>query len=273
MINFEFYTYTYLDPRNPGVYEYGDYRFDYEPFYVGKGKGRRCKEHLSKSKLKEKSYKNNKIKAILNENLEPIIIKVKIDLLECVSFKYEIELIKLIGRVDLDTGPLTNHTDGGDGNSGMVVSEETKNKRSGKNHYNYGKHLSDETKKKKSESMIKFRAEHPEWQSGENSPMFGTQQSEETKKKRSEASSGEKHYNFGKHHSEETKIKLSEAKLGENNPNYGKPMSEDHRQKIAKSNTGKKLSPEHIRKREETKRRNREFKKLEELRESNVIII
>ena len=32
-----FYVYAYLDPRKPGVFQYKDFRFDYEPFYIGKG--------------------------------------------------------------------------------------------------------------------------------------------------------------------------------------------------------------------------------------------
>lgn len=32
-----YYTYVYLDPRRPGNYEYGNFLFAYEPFYVGKG--------------------------------------------------------------------------------------------------------------------------------------------------------------------------------------------------------------------------------------------
>ena len=66
----DYYVYTLCDPRKPGAYEYGEYKFEYEPFYVGKGKSNRCTAHLKESSLKVKSYKNNKIKTILNENLE-----------------------------------------------------------------------------------------------------------------------------------------------------------------------------------------------------------
>jgi hypothetical protein len=40
----------------------------------------------------------------------------------------EIEFIKLYGRKDNGTGCLVNHTDGGEGNTGYIFSEETKEK-------------------------------------------------------------------------------------------------------------------------------------------------
>jgi hypothetical protein len=45
--------------------------------------------------------------------------------------------------------------------------------------------------------------------------MYGKHHSEETKKKMSASLKGEKHPFYGKHHSEETKKKMSEAKKGE----------------------------------------------------------
>lgn len=44
--------------------------------------------------------------------------------------KKEIELIKLYGRIDLKSGILSNLTDGGDGNHNVIVSKETRIKRS-----------------------------------------------------------------------------------------------------------------------------------------------
>ena len=33
----KYYVYIYIDPRKPGKFKYGEYEFDYEPFYIGKG--------------------------------------------------------------------------------------------------------------------------------------------------------------------------------------------------------------------------------------------
>jgi len=121
----KFYVYVYLDPRKKSNYKYGEFEFDFEPFYVGKGSGFRDKCHLNEYNLNFiSSYKNNKIKKILSENLSPIIIRVKKNLLENDAFNLEVELIRLIGRNDLGLGPLTNLTNGGDGISGYKFSDD-----------------------------------------------------------------------------------------------------------------------------------------------------
>jgi len=111
-----FYTYIYLDPRKPGLFEYGEYEFNYEPFYIGKGSGRRWKD----KKNDHCEYKINRIKEY---GLEPII-KLREDLDEIKAFEIEKELIKLIGKENSNEGPLTNIVDGGEGSSGYKWTEE-----------------------------------------------------------------------------------------------------------------------------------------------------
>ena len=69
-----FYVYAYLDPRKPGKFVYGNFIFDFEPFYVGKGKDNRITEGLvSKRENKFKIAKINKIK---KSNLDVIYLKI-----------------------------------------------------------------------------------------------------------------------------------------------------------------------------------------------------
>jgi hypothetical protein len=108
-----FYVYIYFDPRNFGDFIYDELRFEYEPFYVGKGSGDRFKIHLYESVSKRSSPKLNKIRSILENNLQPIIIKLKDNLSENEAYELESKVICMIGRKDLEKGPLINLTDGG----------------------------------------------------------------------------------------------------------------------------------------------------------------
>lgn len=115
-----FYVYVYLDPRKPGKYKYGKYKFNHEPIYVGKGnRGRDYEIHKNKLLIRK-----------LNKILLPLSVKLEECLTEKEAFELEIMLITTIGRIDLKTGPLCNFTNGGEGTSGIVMSEETRQKRS-----------------------------------------------------------------------------------------------------------------------------------------------
>ena len=140
-----FYVYVYLDTRKPGKYIYGDYSFDYEPFYVGKGTGDRSKSHLWETAGRNTNqYKFNKIQKIKKETgKNPIVILVKENLFEKESYELEIKYITTVGRYDLKKGPLTNHSDGGDGPKNL--SQETRDKMSTSR---MGKKHSEETKDK-----------------------------------------------------------------------------------------------------------------------------
>ena len=103
-----------------------------------------------------------------------------------------------------------------------------KSRMAGENHPNYGKHLSEETRKKISKSHQGKRLSEETKRkmslsrSGPKNPNYGKRMSEETKKKLSEAHKG---YVT----SEETKKKLSIALSGPNHPRYGIKVSEEER--------------------------------------------
>lgn len=128
----EFYVYALLDPRKQGVFNYEITQFDFEPFYIGKGNGRRAKRHIDEAKWNRikvwNRFKDAKIKSILRAGSIPIIIKIKVFTEEHLSFEYEKLLISHIGRHDLKKGPLVNLTDGGEGKCGHIVGDKSKNK-------------------------------------------------------------------------------------------------------------------------------------------------
>lgn len=81
----------------------------------------------------------------------------------------------------------------------------------GKTSAMYGKHHTEETKRKLSEA--KRGENNPMYgRSGEKAPNYGKQWSEETREKFLAANSGENHWMYGKRHSEETKKKMSMAR-------------------------------------------------------------
>jgi hypothetical protein len=107
------YVYIYYDPRKTPI----------EPIYVGKGKGKRMSFHKNRAQNPILKRKLDKIKDL---GLEPIIEKFIDNISDEEALKIEIELITKYGRIDLNTGPLCNLTEGGDGTSGRIASEETK---------------------------------------------------------------------------------------------------------------------------------------------------
>ena len=126
MVNpYRFYTYAYL-------------REDRTPYYIGKGQTHRAYQQKGKPCATPKD-KNR-------------IIFLKQNLTEEEAFKHEIYMIAVLGRKDLGTGILHNRTNGGDGVSGWVPSEETKRKISkihkGKIPWNKGVSHTRETKNK-----------------------------------------------------------------------------------------------------------------------------
>ena len=99
-----FYTYAYL-------------REDGTPYYIGKGTG---------SRVYDKRRTINKPKA-------DKILFLKRNLTEEEAFKHETYMISVFGRKDIGTGILRNHTNGGEGASGRVLTQEHKDRISSAN--------------------------------------------------------------------------------------------------------------------------------------------
>lgn len=98
-------------------YKVGNFCFDYQPFYIGKGCNSRCFDHIKESKKSKnkKIFLYKKISKIIKEGFSVDVKILKNKLSEAQAFLFEIEMIKLIGRYDKKLGPLVNCTDGGDG--------------------------------------------------------------------------------------------------------------------------------------------------------------
>ena len=170
-------------------YTYAFLREDRTPYYIGKGKGNRA------YRRRDKGIKPPKDKSK--------ILILKQNLTEEESFRHEVYMIAVFGRKDLGTGILHNRTNGGDGVSGAVVSDETRRKMS---EALKGKPRSKEIRRKISEAH-KGKTHSEKSRRNMSESQKGKTFSEETKRKLSESQKG-------KSRSEESKRKLSEANKG-----------------------------------------------------------
>lgn len=148
-----YYIYVYFDPTR-GL----------EAFYVGKGTGIRSHRHLTRT---DKHPFTRRIQKMAKQGVIPIIERYE-DLTEEAALSLEKALIAEIGRKDLGKGTLLNLTDGGEGTSGRIHTDETKKKIGKKSkerthspeiiekikNGNTGKTRSDETRKRMSKSSL-----------------------------------------------------------------------------------------------------------------------
>ena len=104
------------------------------PFYIGKGKNERLFEHFDNYEINTNplgnKHKVHKIRKALNDGLEVTATPLEENLTECEAHEREKFYIALYGRRDKGTGCLTNMTDGGEGMSGFVPSEEQRKRQS-----------------------------------------------------------------------------------------------------------------------------------------------
>jgi len=161
----EYYTYAYL-------------REDKTPYYIGKGNGNRAYRRRYKG-IKPPKDKSR-------------IIVLKQNLTEEEAFRHEVYMIAVFGRKDLGTGILHNRTNGGEGSSGAIRSDEWKRKQRERTR-------SEETRKKISESN-----KNPSKETRKKMSEAKKNISDETRKKISERN---------KNPSEETRRKKSDSQL------------------------------------------------------------
>lgn len=210
-----YYTYIYLDPRLPGIWNTSIKDLYFEPFYVGKGNGNRCLQHKQKwSYSTKRSHKNHRIKNIIDAGFDPMVLIIQDNLSEEQALSMESLLIREIGtRSTIDgvlSGPLTNlKTDG-------VVQK-----------------YSEESRKKMSESATaRVRTPH----------------SEETKAKMRQSNRG-KDPQVRKRMSENRKgINIPGQSERMSKLHKGKVISEYQKQRAKEFHTGRKASPESKRK-------------------------
>jgi hypothetical protein len=174
-----YYVYAYLRSKNSSIGKQG------EPYYIGKGKNERAYE---KSHSVNPPADKVNIK-FLAENMN-----------EADALQAEMLLICKYGRVDLQTGCLRNHTDGGKGVKNSLVTKERRNQISAALK---GRVLTQETKNKISESEK------------------GKLVSEETKRK-IRLARGKQIF------TDETKLKMAKSAIG-------KLKSDTHRGNISKA--------------------------------------
>ena len=139
-------TNIYSKKRHPPYfYVYAYIRDDGSPYYIGKGSGGRAWSKSDRTVFPKKDFSN--------------IIIIESNLTDVGALAIERRLIRWYGRIDNGTGILRNKTDGGDGNAGWNMPQETKDKisksktgqmkgykfssdqlqnRSGDKHWNYG---------------------------------------------------------------------------------------------------------------------------------------
>ena len=223
-IDNRFCTYAYLDPRKEGEFIYGNYEFGYEPIYIGKGLYKRPKSHIYRiDKVNTRFY--SKLKSIIKNGYEPIYFVIDYEITEEESFRQEIDLIKTIGRIE-NGGPLTNMSDGGEGQSGFRLSDESKLKMSKSRIGKKYSPMSDIGKQNISLSKKGIPS------SKKGIPANISDEGRKSISDYAKSKTGDKNGMFNKKHREdsiELMSKNQKRKFGEDNPNFGREYKEEEK--------------------------------------------
>ncbi len=183
-----------------------------QPFYVGKGCGKRTSAHTSKSHLAKQDgnqFKKNVIRKMLLENNKPVAKYVFRSDDEIAAYNEETRLILQYGRRDLGTGILTNLTNGGVGSLSPNTESRYKMGRARR-----GKKETKEETQNRTEKLIGFK------------------HSSESRDRMSLAKVGKV----------PACVELRRSYSGEGNPQFGKIWPEEKRNKMSETNKGRKRS-------------------------------
>jgi hypothetical protein len=194
------------------AYIYRHIRLDKnQPFYIGVGG---LDEFDNYERAFDKNGRNVIWKYIIRKSKYEVEILVD-NLSREEAFSKEIEFIKLYGRIDKQTGILSNLTDGGEGGKSRIVPESVKE---------YLRNL----------YKGKPRPEHVKKAMNRK----GCKHSEESKKRIGNSVKGEKNGFYGKNHNRnsiERMKKNAHIMIGTKNPFYSKTHSEENLEKMSKT--------------------------------------